>query len=59
VEKAPVSPKPTPPPGGSARQGLEERLLANLDDLAALRDIDLDKLAKNQPKTTDPGDVSR
>jgi len=34
-------------------------LLANLDDLAALRDqIDLDKFAKNQAKTTDPGDVS-
>jgi len=34
-------------------------LLANMDDLAALRDqIDLDKFAKNQPKTTDPGDVS-
>ena len=29
-----------------------------MDDLAALRDIDLDKLAKNQPKTTDPGDVT-
>jgi TonB family protein len=30
-----------------------------LDDLAALRDqVDLDKFAKNQPKTTDPGDVS-
>ena len=29
-----------------------------MDDLAALRDVDLDKFAKNQPKTTDPGDVS-
>ena len=29
-----------------------------MDDLAALRDINLDKLAKNQPKTTDPGDVT-
>jgi len=28
-------------------------LLASMDDLAALRDINLDKLAKNQPKTTD------
>jgi periplasmic protein TonB len=34
-------------------------LLASVDDLAALRDIDLDKLAKNQPKTTDPGDVTQ
>ena len=25
---------------------------------AALRDLDVDKFAKNQPKTTDPGDVS-
>jgi TonB family protein len=33
-------------------------LLASMDDLAALRDINLDKLAKNQPKTTDPGDVT-
>jgi protein TonB len=34
--------------------------LANLDDLAALRDqIDLDKFTKNQQKTTDPGDVSQ
>ena len=34
-------------------------LLASLDDLAALRDqVDLDKFAKDQPKTTDPGDVS-
>jgi TonB family protein len=30
-----------------------------MDDLAALRDqVDLDKFAKNQPNTTDPGDVS-
>jgi protein TonB len=33
-------------------------LLANMDDLAALRDVDPDKFAKNQPKTVDPGDVS-
>jgi TonB family protein len=34
-------------------------LLASMDDLAALRDqVDLDKFAKDQPKTTDPGDVS-
>jgi TonB family protein len=30
-----------------------------MDDLAALRDINLDKLAKNQPKTNDPGDVTQ
>ena len=28
------------------------------DQLAALRDVDMDKFQKNQPKTTDPGDVS-
>jgi protein TonB len=34
-------------------------LLANMDDLAALRDqVDVDKFAKNQSKSADPGDVS-
>ena len=57
VEKVPVNAKPTPvdPRVKASKSGL----LANLDDLAALRDqVDLDKFAKNQPKTTDPGDVS-
>src|SRR5258708_23998743 len=57
VEKAP--PKPTPPPVNPREKASKSGLLANLDDLAALRDqVDLDKFAKNQPKTTDPGDVS-
>jgi protein TonB len=58
--KAPVSTKPTPAvPVDPRVKASKSGLLANLDDLAALRDqVDLDKFAKNQPKTTDPGDVS-
>jgi periplasmic protein TonB len=59
LEKAPVTPKPTPQPVDPRVKASKSGLLANLDDLAALRDqVDLDKFAKNQPKTTDPGDVS-
>jgi periplasmic protein TonB len=60
LEKAPVSAKPTPAvPVDPRVKASKSGLLANLDDLAALRDqVDLDKFAKNQPKTTDPGDVS-
>ena len=60
VEKAPVAAKPTPPQPVDPRvKASKSGLLANLDDLAALRDqTDLDKFAKNQPNTTDPGDVS-
>jgi protein TonB len=59
LEKAPVAPKPTPVPVNPREKAAKSGLLANLDDLAALRDqVDLDKFAKNQPKTTDPGDVS-
>src|SRR5271167_3960831 len=58
LEKVPVTkapPVPVDPRVKAAKSGM----LANLDDLAALRDqIDLDKFAKNQAKTTDPGDVS-
>jgi len=59
VEKTPepvvkTEPKPVDPRVKAAKSGL----LANMDDLAALRDVDLDKFAKNQPKTNDPGDVS-
>ena len=58
LEKAPVTPKPIPPVNPREKAS-KSGLLANLDDLAALRDqVDLDKFAKNQPKTTDPGDVS-
>jgi protein TonB len=61
LEKAPVTAKPTPPvPVDPRVKASKSGLLANLDDLAALRDqVDLDKFAKNQPKTTDPGDVSQ
>src|ERR1700688_1179261 len=55
VEKAPVAPKPVVPvdPRVKAQKSLQV-----FDQLAALRDVDMDKFAKNQPKTTDPGDVS-
>src|SRR6202047_3896341 len=61
LEKAPVQKVPTPPQPVDPRiKASKSGLLANLDDLAALRDqIDLDKFAKNQQKTTDPGDVSQ
>jgi TonB family protein len=56
VEK---TPKPTPKPVDPRVKASKSGLLASIDDLAALRDqVDLDKFAKNQPKTTDPGDVS-
>jgi periplasmic protein TonB len=58
LEKAPVTPKPVPPVDARVKAS-KSGLLASVDDLAALRDIDLDKLAKNQPKTTDPGDVTQ
>src|ERR1700722_110752 len=61
VEKAPTPKTPTPPQPVDPRiKASKSVLLANLDDLAALRDqIDLDKFTKNQQKTTDPGDVSQ
>ncbi len=58
VEKAPTA-KPIPVPVDPRVKASKSGLLANLDDLAALRQIDLDKFAKDQPKTTDPGDVSQ
>jgi protein TonB len=61
VEKLPVPKTPTPPQPVDPRvKASKSGLLANLDDLAALRDqIDLDKFQKNQQKTTDPGDVTQ
>jgi len=54
LEKAPVKPAPQPvDPRVKAAKTAQV-----FDQLAALRDIDMDKFAKNQPKTTDPGDVS-
>ncbi len=57
IEKTPVEvpvPKPVDPRVKASKSGL----LAHLDDLAALRDKDIDKFAMDQPKTTDPGDVT-
>jgi len=55
LEKAPAAPKPNPVPVDARVKASKSGLLANIDDLAALRDqIDLDKFAKDQPKTTDP-----
>jgi TonB family protein len=60
LEKLPVSKVPTPPQPVDPRvKASKSGLLANLDDLAALRNVDLDKFAKNQPNTTDPGDVTQ
>jgi TonB family protein len=60
--KAPVSAKPTPAvpqPVDPRVKASKSGLLANMDDLAALRDqVDVDKFAKNQSKSADPGDVS-
>jgi len=56
LEKVPV--EKVPVPVDPRTKALKSGLLANLDDLAALRQIDLDKFAKDQKKTTDPGDVS-
>jgi periplasmic protein TonB len=47
------------PPVDARVKASKSGLLASMDDLAALRDMNLDKLAKNQPKTTDPGDVTQ
>ncbi|HEV7614427.1 MAG TPA: AgmX/PglI C-terminal domain-containing protein [Steroidobacteraceae bacterium] len=55
VEKAPVAPKPIVPVDPRVKAAKSAMVF---DQLAALRDVDLDKFAKNQPKTTDPGDVS-
>ena len=55
VEKAPVAPKPVVPVDPRVKAAKSAQVF---DQLAALRDVDLDKFQKNQPKTTDPGDVS-
>jgi protein TonB len=52
LEKAPVVPKPVDPRVKAAKTAQV------FDQLAALRDVDLDKFQKDQQKTTDPGDVS-
>jgi protein TonB len=55
LEKAPVTPKPQVPVDPRVKAS---KSAAVFDALAQLRDLDVDKFAKNQPKTTDPGDVS-
>jgi protein TonB len=55
LEKAPVVPKPVVPVDPRVKAAKTAQVF---DQLAALRDVDMDKFAKNQPKTTDPGDVS-
>jgi periplasmic protein TonB len=58
LEKVPVTKAP-PVPVDPRIKASKSGLLASMDDLAALRgQIDLDKFAKNQKNTTDPGDVS-
>jgi len=52
------TPQPVPKPVDPRVKASKSGLLANLDDLAALRDKDIEKFAKDQPKTNDPGDVS-
>jgi TonB family protein len=61
VANAPASKVPTPPvPVDPRIKASKSGLLANMDDLAKLRDqVDLDKFAKDQPNTVDPGDVSQ
>jgi TonB family protein len=54
-----VKPTAVPKPEDARVKASKSGLLANIDELAALRDqVDLEKFAKNQPKTNDPGDVS-
>ena len=55
LEKAPATPKPQVPVDPRVKAS---KSAAVFDALAQLRDMDVDKFAKNQPKTTDPGDVS-
>jgi len=55
LEKAPVTPKPQVPVDPRVKAS---KSAAVFDALAQLRDLDVDKFAKNQPKTTDPGDVN-
>ena len=61
VEKKPevVKPRPVPKPVNARARAAKSGLLANLDELAALRDqTDLQKFEKDQPRTRDPGDVT-
>jgi TonB family protein len=55
LEKSPVAPKPQAPVDPRVKAS---KSAAVFDALSQLRDLDVDKFAKNQAKTTDPGDVS-
>ncbi len=55
IEKAPAAPKPVVPVDPRVKAAKSAQVF---DQLSALREVDLDKFAKDQPKTTDPGDVS-
>jgi protein TonB len=58
LEKVPVTPVPVKPIDPRVK-AQKSGLLANIDELAALRDQnDLDKFAKDQIKTNNPGDVA-
>lgn len=58
LDKVPVTPVPVKPVDPRVKAS-KSGLLVNIDELAALRDQnDLDKFAKNQIKTNDPGDVA-
>lgn len=58
LEKVPVTPTPVKPVDPRVK-AQKSGLLANIDELAALRDQNnLDKFAKNQIKTDNPGDVA-
>ncbi|HVC02787.1 MAG TPA: AgmX/PglI C-terminal domain-containing protein [Steroidobacteraceae bacterium] len=55
----PARPTPAPKPVNPRARLEKTGLLASLDELAALRNqTDIEKFAKDQPRTRDPGDVT-
>ncbi|MDE2305891.1 MAG: TonB family protein [Gammaproteobacteria bacterium] len=53
-----VKPQPVPRPTHTRANAARNALLSSLDELASLRDQSVDKFAKDQPRTRDPGDVT-
>lgn len=53
-----AQPAPQPKPANTRVKAAKSALLASMDELAALRDMSVDKFAQNQPRTHDPGDVT-
>lgn len=53
-----VKPTPVPKPTNARAKAAKSALLASMDELAALRDMNVNKFAKDQPRTHDPGDVT-